>query len=195
MHPIQLVVFGSGGVGKSALTIQFVQGLFIEFYDPTIEDCFRRALQVDGQPCLLEIIDTAGTEQFTALYDMYMKRGEGFLLVYSVTSKGSLEDLEERREQILHIKGSTDPAATVPIVLIGNKTDIIHEREVSTDEGRRLAAEWRCPFLETSAKTAENVDEAFFSLVREVRLASGMHGSGTSSRAHGRGRRRKCVIL
>ncbi|KAI9597420.1 ras-related protein Rap-1b precursor [Syncephalis fuscata] len=194
METIQLVVFGSGGVGKSALTIQFVQGLFIEFYDPTIEDCFRRALQVDELPCLLEIIDTAGTEQFTALYDMYMKRGEGFLLVYAVTSKGSFEELAERREQILHVKGAADDR-DVPIVLIGNKTDISHEREVSTDEGRKLAAEWRCPFLETSAKTADNVDEAFYALVREVRRAGGILGTGKQNGTHGKSRRKKCTIL
>ncbi|RKP27517.1 ras-like protein 3 [Syncephalis pseudoplumigaleata] len=194
METIQLVVFGSGGVGKSALTIQFVQGLFIDFYDPTIEDCFRRALQVDEQPCLLEIIDTAGTEQFTALYDMYMKRGQGFLLVYSVTSKNSFDELAERREQILHVKGAADER-DVPIVLVGNKIDIDYEREVTTDEGRKLANEWRCPFLETSAKIAHNVDEAFYTLVREVRRTAGGLGAGGQHGAHGKARRKKCVIL
>ncbi|KAI8053201.1 ras protein [Syncephalis plumigaleata] len=194
METIQLVVFGSGGVGKSALTVQFVQGLFIEFYDPTIEDCFRRALQVDEQPCLLEIIDTAGTEQFTALYDMYMKRGQGFLLVYSITSKGSFDELAERREQILHVKGVADDR-DVPIVLVGNKTDIDYEREVTREDGQRLANEWRCPFLETSAKIAYNVDEAFYALVREVRRVANVSGSGGHNGVHGKTRKKKCVIL
>jgi GTPase KRas protein len=125
---------------------------------------------------------------------MYMKRGEGFLLVYSVTSKGSFEELAERREQILHVKGAVDDR-DVPIVLIGNKTDINYEREVSTEEGRKLAAEWHCPFLETSAKTADNVDEAFYALVREVRRTTGLSGAGGQRGHHGKSRRKRCIIL
>ena len=55
------MVLGSGGVGKSALTVQFVQGIFVEKYDPTIEDSYRKQVEVDGQQCMLEILDTAGT--------------------------------------------------------------------------------------------------------------------------------------
>jgi GTPase KRas protein len=127
---------------------------------------------------------------------MYMKRGEGFLLVYSVTSRHSLDELEERREQILHIKGGGDPNVIVPIVLVGNKTDITYQREVSTEEGRRVAAEWGCPFVETSAKTAENVEEAFFAMVREVRQVNGIRGSAHGSRGYGnRHHKKKCIIL
>jgi len=67
-------VLGSGGVGKSAITVQFVQGVFVEKYDPTIEDSYRKNVEVDGSQYLLEILDTAGTEQFTAMRDLYMKR-------------------------------------------------------------------------------------------------------------------------
>lgn len=56
-----LLVLGSGGVGKSALTVQFVQGIFVEKYDPTIEDSYRKQVEVEGQQCMLEILDTAGT--------------------------------------------------------------------------------------------------------------------------------------
>ncbi|KAH3760661.1 Ras family protein [Pelomyxa schiedti] len=76
----KLVVLGSGGVGKSAITVQFVQGIFVEKYDPTIEDSYRKQIEVDGQACMLEILDTAGTEQFTAMRDLYMKNGHGFVL-------------------------------------------------------------------------------------------------------------------
>ncbi|KAM9136291.1 ras-related protein Rap-1A-like isoform 3-T3 [Lepidogalaxias salamandroides] len=61
MREYKLVVLGSGGVGKSALTVQFVQGIFVEKYDPTIEDSYRKQVEVDGQQCMLEILDTAGT--------------------------------------------------------------------------------------------------------------------------------------
>lgn len=61
MREYKIVILGSGGVGKSALTVQFVQGIFVEKYDPTIEDSYRKQVEVDGQQCMLEILDTAGT--------------------------------------------------------------------------------------------------------------------------------------
>ncbi|KAI9145010.1 RAP1A, member of ras oncogene family [Paraphysoderma sedebokerense] len=104
MREYKLVVLGSGGVGKSALTVQFVQSIFVEKYDPTIEDSYRKQVEVDGQQCMLEILDTAGTEQFTAMRDLYMKNGQGFILVYSITSQATFNDLSELREQILRVK-------------------------------------------------------------------------------------------
>jgi Ras-related protein Rap-1A len=79
----QVIVQGCGGVGKSALTIQFVQNVFVSKYDPTREDSYRKPYQVGGEHFMLEIIDTAGTEQFSAMRDLYMKNGDGFLLVFS----------------------------------------------------------------------------------------------------------------
>ena len=68
MREYKIVVLGSGGVGKSALTVQFVQGIFVEKYDPTIEDSYRKQVEVDGQQCMLEILDTAGTESIQNIY-------------------------------------------------------------------------------------------------------------------------------
>ncbi|KAI7536980.1 hypothetical protein KC331_g4495, partial [Hortaea werneckii] len=100
-----IAVIGSGGVGKSCLTAQFVQGVFIESYDPTIEDSYRKQIDVDGRQVMLEIMDTAGTEQFTSMREFYMRDAHGFLLVFSITSMSSLEELRELREQIVQIKG------------------------------------------------------------------------------------------
>ncbi|NXA45065.1 RAP1B protein, partial [Nothocercus julius] len=108
MREYKLVVLGSGGVGKSALTVQFVQGIFVEKYDPTIEDSYRKQVEVDAQQCMLEILDTAGTEQFTAMRDLYMKNGQGFALVYSITAQSTFNDLQDLREQILRVKDTDD---------------------------------------------------------------------------------------
>ncbi|KAI3366876.1 hypothetical protein L3Q82_009245, partial [Scortum barcoo] len=137
-------------------TVQFVQGIFVEKYDPTIEDSYRKQVEVDGQQCMLEILDTAGTEQFTAMRDLYMKNGQGFALVYSITAQSTFNDLQDLREQILRVKDTED----VPMILVGNKCDLEVERVVAKESGIGLARQWNsCAFLETSAKSKINVNE------------------------------------
>jgi len=168
MREYKIVVLGSGGVGKSALTVQFVQGIFVEKYDPTIEDSYRKQVEVDGQQCMLEILDTAGTEQFTAMRDLYMKNGQGFVLAYSITAQSTFNDLQDLREQILRVKDTDD----VPMVLVGNKCDLEEERVVGKEVGSGLAASFNCTFMETSAKTRTNVNEIFNDLVRQINTKS-----------------------
>ena len=161
MREYKIVVLGSGGVGKSALTVQFVQGIFVEKYDPTIEDSYRKQVEVDGQQCMLEILDTAGTEQFTAMRDLYMKNGQGFVLVYSITAQSTFNDLQDLREQILRVKDTED----VPMVLVGNKCDLEDERVVGKDQGLNMARQFNnCAFMETSAKAKIGVNDV--SIVR-----------------------------
>eukprot|EP01129_Flabellula_baltica_P012477 TRINITY_DN5643_c0_g1_i2.p1 TRINITY_DN5643_c0_g1~~TRINITY_DN5643_c0_g1_i2.p1 ORF type:complete len:209 (-),score=28.10 TRINITY_DN5643_c0_g1_i2:221-772(-) len=100
------VVLGSGGVGKSCIVIQFVNGIFEPRYDPTIEDRYQKVIEYKGVPCLLEILDTAGQETFSAMRELYMTDGQGFVLVYSITSRKSIEDLVGIRESILTHKNS-----------------------------------------------------------------------------------------
>ena len=183
MREYKIVVLGSGGVGKSALTVQFVQGIFVEKYDPTIEDSYRKQVEVDGQQCMLEILDTAGTEQFTAMRDLYMKNGQGFVLVYSITAQSTFNDLQDLREQILRVKDTED----VPMVLVGNKCDLEDERVVGKDQGLNMARQFNnCAFMETSAKAKIGVNDVrhcfqisnkklklfslqiFFDLVRQI---------------------------
>jgi len=164
MKEYKIVVLGSGGVGKSALTVQFVQGIFVEKYDPTIEDSYRKQVEVDGQQCMLEILDTAGTEQFTAMRDLYMKNGQGFVLVYSITAQSTFNDLQDLREQILRVKDMEN----VPTVLVGNKCDLEDERVVGKDQGSNLAHTFGCTFLETSAKAKINVNDIFNDLVQQI---------------------------
>ncbi|KAG9637160.1 ras-domain-containing protein, partial [Aureobasidium melanogenum] len=153
-----IVVLGSGGVGKSCLTAQFVQGIWIERYDPTIEDSYRKQCDVDGRQVILEILDTAGTEQFTAMRELYMKSGQGFLLVFSITSSSSLKELSELRDQLVNLKD--DPH--VPIVLVGNKSDLEEDRAVSRAAAFAVSSGWgNVPYYEASARTRQNVTEVF----------------------------------
>ena len=164
MKEYKVVVLGSGGVGKSALTVKFVSGTFMEKYDPTIEDFYRKEIEVDSAPSVLEILDTAGTEQFASMRDLYIKNGQGFVIVYSIISVQTYQDIKTMREQIQRVKG----VDRIPIILVGNKSDLDSQREVSSADGAALAQQWGCPFLETSAKSTNNVNEVFIEIVREM---------------------------
>merc|ERR1711862_114388 len=182
MREYKIVVLGSGGVGKSALTVQFVQGIFVEKYDPTIEDSYRKQVEVDSSQCMLEILDTAGTEQFTAMRDLYMKNGQGFVLVYSITAQSTFNDLQDLREQILRVKDTDD----VPMVLVGNKCDPEDERVVGKDQGLNLARKFNgCTFLEASAKTKNNVDQIFHDLIRQIRATDNTGDKPTKPKKSG----------
>ncbi|KAL9612316.1 MAG: hypothetical protein Q9167_003095 [Letrouitia subvulpina] len=143
LREYKLVVVGGGGVGKSCLTIQLIQSHFVDEYDPTIE----------------------GQEEYSAMREQYMRTGEGFLLVYSITSRQSFEEILTFQQQILRVKDKD----YFPIIIVGNKCDLDTERQVSKQEGQDLARQFGCAFIETSAKSRINVDNAFYDIVREIR--------------------------
>ncbi|KAI0811411.1 ras small monomeric GTPase [Xylaria sp. FL0933] len=225
----RLVVLGDGGVGKTALTIQLCLQHFVETYDPTIEDSYRKQVVIDGSACMLEVLDTAGQEEYTALRDQWIRDGEGFVLVYSISSRSSFTRIKRFHHQIQRVKESCQsspttypgspiaaavPASSVPIMLVGNKSDRVTEREVSTQEGHALARELGCEFVEASAKNCINVEKAFYDVVRILRrqreAASRPPAQRTrppngdpfpptretgTRRPRGRGSGSKCVIL
>ncbi|XP_043405730.1 ras-related protein R-Ras2 isoform X1 [Chelonia mydas] len=121
----RLVVVGGGGVGKSALTIQFIQSYFVTDYDPTIEDSYTKQCVIDEKAARLDILDTAGQEEFGAMREQYMRTGEGFLLVFSVTDRGSFEEIYKFQRQILRVKDRDE----FPMILVGNKADLDHQRQ------------------------------------------------------------------
>jgi len=163
----RIVVLGDGGVGKSALTLQYVQHNFIDYHDPTIEDAYQQRTVIDAEPCLLDILDTAGQVEFTAMREQYMRGGEGFIICYSITDRHSFMEAEEYRSLILKVRAQEN----VPLVLVANKADLSSagQRRVSPEEGEDLAEKFHCPFLETSAAHRSHVDEVFQTLVREIR--------------------------
>ncbi|KAK5619384.1 hypothetical protein CRENBAI_011936 [Crenichthys baileyi] len=187
MTEYKLVVVGAGGVGKSALTIQLIQNHFVDEYDPTIEDSYRKQVVIDGETCLLDILDTAGQEEYSAMRDQYMRTGEGFLCVFAINNYKSFEDVHLYREQIKRVKDSD----SVPIVMVGNKSDL-SSRTVETRQAQELARSYGVPFVETSAKTRQGVEEAFYSLVREIRRYKETNCSSKKSKKNNQ---RRCIIL
>jgi GTPase KRas len=143
-------------------------------------------VQVDDETCLLDILDTAGQEEYSAMRDQYMRTGQGFLCVYAITSRSSFEEIDAFREQILRVKDED----SVPMVFVGNKCDLEDERQVTRAEGQDYAAKHNAAFHETSAKARINVEEAFFDLVREIRKASGGDAGASKKKKAG-----KCSLL
>ena len=158
----RVVVFGAGGVGKSSLVLRFVRGTFRESYVPTIEDTYRQVISCNKQVCTLQITDTTGSHQFPAMQRLSISKGHAFILVYSIMSRQSLEELKPIYAEVCSIKGDTD---SIPVMLVGNKCDET-TREVSPQDGAALAKQWNCAFMETSAKTNHNVKELFQELLQ-----------------------------
>jgi GTPase KRas protein len=191
------------------ITVQLCLNHFVETYDPTIEDSYRKQVQIDNMSCMLEVLDTAGQEEYTALRDQWIRDGEGFVLVYSISSRASFARIEKFHRQIQRVKESSQsgspsypgsPLSTTsngsgsfgpaPVMLVGNKCDRVTEREVSTQEGQALARELGCDFVEASAKNCVNVERAFYDVVRQLRRqkqqvyrsSDGRRGTHTSDR-------------
>lgn len=168
----KIALIGSGAVGKSNITIQYIQNLFLPDYDATIEDNFRKHDKIDGQPVFLDIFDTAGQEEFKSLRDGYMRNCDGFIAVYDISNKHSVKELvEDFLDHLMRVKDSD----SFPLVLAGNKADLESEREVNTMFVRRELQKLMpnryqdIPIQECSAKKRTNIDELFFTLVREMR--------------------------
>ena len=161
----KLVVVGGGGVGKSALTIQFIQSYFVQDYDPTIEDSYTKQCVIDTEVAKLDILDAAGQEEFSAMREQYMRSGEGFLLVFSVTDESSFNEIHNFHEKILRVKDRDE----FPMILVGNKCDLDSQRRVSNDQAQARAKELSITYIETSAKSKLNVEQAFYELVRSIR--------------------------
>lgn len=162
----KIVVVGGGGVGKSALTIQFIQSYFVSDYDPTIEDSYMKQCVIDNTACRLDILDTAGQDEFSAMREQYMRSGEGFLLVFSLTNRTSFDEIFKYHRQILRVKDRDE----FPMILVGNKCDLEQQRQVTPDEGHHLAQTLKIEYVEASAKTRTNVDQSFHKLVRLIRV-------------------------
>ncbi|PIK36285.1 putative GTP-binding protein Rit1-like [Apostichopus japonicus] len=149
----------------NALTMQFVSHHFLDYHDPTIEDAYQQQAVIDGEVGLLDILDTAGQAEFTAMRDQYMRGGEGFIICYSITDKRSFQEAAEFKNLIERVR----TVDNLPIVLVGNKCDLDSQRVVSVEDGQTLARQFGCPFFETSAALRHYVDDVFHTLVREIR--------------------------
>ena len=159
----KVTLLGAGGVGKSALTLRVISGVFTPTYNPTVEDYYRHDTNIDGVgQCIVEILDTAGTEQFASMRQLYISNCSAFALVYAVDDRASFDEVMELYQQITEVKSPSE----MTVILVGNKCDLRSRREVEVSEGETAAKEMNnCAFLETSAKDGSNTHEFFQILV------------------------------
>jgi len=209
-HPlprdIKIVVQGAGGVGKSAITVRYVQNVFVANYDPTIEDSYRVAKEFGEKTVNMEILDTAGTEKFTAMRDLYNKNGQGYIFVYSILTESTFNDIPALIDSVVRVKDTDN----FPMVIVGNKLDLDPEfpdasadnladkpkggstgtRAVSTEQGHHLAQKNNASFLEVSAKSNYHIDLIFVNLLYQF---ARVHGKDMVNAQQPK--KKKCVVM
>eukprot|EP00918_Siedleckia_nematoides_P007163 GHVU01015580.1.p1 GENE.GHVU01015580.1~~GHVU01015580.1.p1 ORF type:complete len:210 (+),score=43.19 GHVU01015580.1:316-945(+) len=175
----KLVLIGDSGVGKSCILLRFADDAFTDTYITTIGVDFRfRTIDVDNKVTKLQIWDTAGQERFRTITSAYYRGADGIIVVYDVSDRESFNHVNE---WLCEIDKYASPEATR--VLIGNKSDLSAERAVTTQEAMTKAQELGIGFAECSAKSSQNVEDAFLMVARKLILAK--HESLRSAREQG----------
>ncbi|NWX80403.1 REBL1 GTPase, partial [Alca torda] len=163
--------------GKTSLAHQFVEGKFVECYEPTVESTYNKVVVVGKDEFQLQLADTAGQEEYTILPYSFIIGIHGYVLVYLVTSLRSFQVVKTLHKKLYESWGKT----RMPVVLVGNKADLCLQRqEVRADEGKKLAESWVAIFLESSAKESQVTQGIFMKIIEEIDRVGNSYGRSTS---------------
>eukprot|EP01084_Bolivina_argentea_P131113 231480_1 len=183
LSELKIVVLGHGGVGKSALVIRLVTDTFFEEYDPTIEDTYRKCISINGQSILMDILDTAGREEYTTLQDQWLREGDFFLICFALNDYLSYEEAILLRERLLKTLDDKD----FGMMFVGTKGDLLYDKQsenrseewgnyrlkpVDRNMVIQQAMEWDVPYIETSSKDKKNVEFVFQQIFYELWIQS-----------------------
>ena len=161
----KFLIIGDSGVGKSCVLVRFADDTFSSSFISTIGVDFKiKTLEIGGKTVKLQIWDTAGQERFRTITSSYYRGSHGVILVYDITDRRTFDHLNDWLYEIKRYASDN-----VNILLVGDKSDMEEKRQVSYEEGKKFARKNNFTFLETSAKNATNVHQAFCSLAHEVR--------------------------
>jgi Ras-related protein Rab-1A len=161
----KLLLIGDSGVGKSCLLLRFADDTYTESYISTIGVDFKiRTIQLDGKTIKLQIWDTAGQERFRTITSSYYRGAHGIIVVYDVTEMESFNNVKQWLHEI-----DRYASEGVNKLLVGNKSDLVSKKQVETQTAKDLADSLSIPFLETSAKSATNVEQAFMTMASEIK--------------------------
>lgn len=160
----KLLLIGDSGVGKTCLLFRFSEDSFNTTFISTIGIDFKiRTIELDGKRVKLQIWDTAGQERFRTITTAYYRGAMGIMLVYDITNEKSFENIKNWIRNI-----EQHATSDVEKMILGNKCDMTDKRQVSKDRGEKLAIDYGVKFLETSAKSGLNVEEAFYTMARDI---------------------------
>jgi len=161
----KLLLIGDSGVGKSSLLLRFADDTYTESYISTIGVDFKiRTVDIEGKTVKLQIWDTAGQERFRTITSSYYRGAHGIIVVYDVTDDDSFNNVKQWLNEI-----DRYASENVNKLLVGNKSDLIQKKKVDFETATAFANEMSIPFLETSAKTATNVEQAFVTMAQEIK--------------------------
>lgn len=165
----KLLLIGDSSVGKSCLLLRFADDSYVDSYISTIGVDFKiRTVELEGKTVKLQIWDTAGQERFRTITSSYYRGAHGIIIVYDVTEMESFTNVKQWLNEIDRYASDS-----VCKLLVGNKCDLVENKVVTTEMGKALADELGIPFLETSAKDAINVEQAFLTMAAEIKKKVG----------------------
>jgi small GTP-binding protein len=172
MKKVQFCMLGDGGVGKTAIVLQFVQGKFVDGYIPAVEDDFEKSMKIGNETVKLEIVDTAGQEEFQAMRYRYLSTADAFVLVFSLDNPSTVNHLLDVYQDACEAK----KASKVPCIIAANKYDLPKAQiHVNLEVAHTLLLKTEGEIINTSAKTGENIDQLFQKLL--VKLISNKNKS------------------
>jgi len=161
----KLLLIGDSGVGKTCVLFRFSEDAFNATFISTIGIDFKiRTIDLDGKKIKLQIWDTAGQERFRTITTAYYRGAMGIMLVYDITNEKSFDNIKNWIRNI-----EEHASQDVEKMILGNKCDMNDRREVTKERGEELAIEYGIKFMETSAKASINVEEAFYTLARDIK--------------------------
>ncbi|GBG88196.1 hypothetical protein CBR_g46684 [Chara braunii] len=164
----KLVLLGDMGAGKSSLVLRFVKGQFFDYQESTIGAAFlTQTVAVNDATIKFEIWDTAGQERYHSLAPMYYRGAAAAIVVYDVTN---VDSFTRAKNWVRELQRQGNPSLI--IALAGNKVDLVAKRKIQIEEGQAYAEENGLFFMETSAKTAHNVNELFYEIARKLPRAN-----------------------
>jgi Ras-related protein Rab-1A len=169
----KLLIIGDSGVGKSCLLLRFSDDIFTDSFISTIGVDFKiKTVDIEGVKIKLQIWDTAGQERFRTITSSYYRGAHGIIVVYDVTDQKSFDNITKWLKEI-----DTFAGGQVQKLLVGNKCDLVNERNVTQEQGKALAEGLKIPFVETSAKSSTNVEQAFLMMAKDIKDSSAPKGN------------------